>query len=132
MGNDERVVVNIDNNNDDDSNTEKQNFTPGFMRHLERECIRIQGAKRITPEATKLLQTIQVIQIRIIEELGKDLGEVAIVLNQLLGYDNVNERYAVLEAGLMVRGIDFARELLKVTEDALDGFKEINTKSAVS
>lgn len=111
---------------------EKDDFTSaGFISHLERECARIQNAPQITPESSKLLQTLQVIHIRVIEEMGKDLGETALVLNQLLGYDNDNERYAVLEAGLMVRGIDFAEGLLGVTKEALDGLKNIPEQDMV-
>ena len=51
---------------------------------------------QITPESSKLLQTLQVTHMRVIEEMGKDLGETALALNQLLGYDNDNERHAVL------------------------------------
>ncbi len=55
----------------------------------------------------------------------KGIGEGAIVLGQLLGYDDRAERLAVLDAGLAVRGIDFAYELAALTEEALDGFKSV-------
>jgi hypothetical protein len=44
-------------------------------------------------------------------------------LGQLLGYDDESERLAVLDAGLTVRGVDFANELAALTEEALEGFK---------
>ena len=47
------------------------------------------------------------------------------MLGQLLGYDDENERLAVLDAGLAVRGIDFANELISLTEEALDGFRTV-------
>ena len=53
------------------------------------------------------------------------IGEGAIVLGQLLGYDNESERLAVLDAGLAVRGVEFANELAALTEEALDGFKRV-------
>jgi len=53
------------------------------------------------------------------------IGEGAIVLGQLLGYDNTAERMAVLDAGLAVRGVEFAHELLALTEEALEGFKAV-------
>ena len=53
------------------------------------------------------------------------IGEGAIVLGQLLGYDDENERLAVLDAGLAVRGIDFAYELISLTEEALEGFSKV-------
>ena len=53
------------------------------------------------------------------------IGEGAIVLGQLLGYDDENERLAVLDAGLAVRGIDFANELISLTEEALEGFSKV-------
>jgi len=105
--------------------TEKQNFTPGFIRHLEGECQRIASARNMTPESSKMLQTIRLIQTRVLEELGQDLGEGALVLSQLLGYDDRNERMAVLDAGLTVRGVDFAKELAALTTEALDGFKRV-------
>merc|ERR1719410_11152 len=104
---------------------EEQNFTPGFLRHMERECSRIESAPKVTPESAKLAQTLKIIQLRIIEELGKDLGEGAVVLNQLIGFEVREERLAVLEAGLVVRGVEFARSLYGLTKEALDGFNEI-------
>jgi hypothetical protein len=56
------------------------------------------------------------------------IGEGAIVLGQLLGYDDEYERHAVLEAGLAVRGLDFANELVSLTEEALDGFMTVQQK----
>ena len=47
------------------------------------------------------------------------------MLGQLLGYDDENERLAVLDAGLAVRGVDFANELISLTEEALDGFRTV-------
>jgi aspartate aminotransferase-like enzyme len=50
---------------------EKEAFTPGFLRHLEGECMRIESSKSVTPESTKMLQILRVIQTRVLEELGK-------------------------------------------------------------
>merc|ERR1712008_63721 len=104
---------------------EKEHFTPGFLRYLEGECQRIASAPNTTPEATKMLQTVRLIQTRVLEELGQDLGEGALVLSQLLGYDDRNERLAVLDAGLTVRGVEFAKELAALTAEALDGFARV-------
>jgi len=104
---------------------EKDNFTPGFLRHLEGECRRIASAPRMSPESARMQQTVRLIQTRILEELGEDLGEGALVLSQLLGYDDRNERLAVLSAGLTVRGVDFADELKALTDEALDGFERV-------
>ena len=104
---------------------EKDNFTPGFLRHLEGECKRIASASRLTPESAKLLETLRMIQARVVEELGQELGEGAVVLGQLLGYDDRSERLAVLDAGLTVRGIPFAKELVELTEEALEGFERV-------
>lgn len=104
---------------------EKENFTPGFLRHLEGECARIASAPKTSPESIQMLQTIRIVQTRIIEELGKDLGEGAMVLGQLLGYEENNERMAVLSAGLTVRGVEFGEELLQLTEEALEGFTRV-------
>lgn len=57
--------------------------------------------------------------------LMKNLGEGALVLGQLIGYDDRAERKAVLEAGLTVRGIEFAKELSSLTKEALDGFQDV-------
>jgi hypothetical protein len=104
---------------------EKEAFTPGFLRHVEGECNRIASLPTISPESAKMLEILRVIQARILEELGKGIGEGAIVLGQLLGYDEKAERLAVLDAGLAVRGIDFAHELKELTTEALDGFKAV-------
>jgi hypothetical protein len=106
-------------------NEEKQNFTPGFLRHLEGECTRIGNAKKMDKETTKLLEVMRMIQTRVIEELGQDLGEGAQVLSQLLGYESDEERLAVLDAGLKVRGKGFATELKAMTEEALEGFQNV-------
>ena len=104
---------------------EKDNFTPGFLRHLEGECSRISAAQTLTPESSKMLQMMRIIQMRVVEELGRDLGEGALVLGQLLGYDDKAERLAVLDAGLMVRGADFATEISSLCDEALNGFEKV-------
>eukprot|EP00559_Dactyliosolen_fragilissimus_P008060 CAMPEP_0184869790 /NCGR_PEP_ID=MMETSP0580-20130426/35275_1 /TAXON_ID=1118495 /ORGANISM="Dactyliosolen fragilissimus" /LENGTH=341 /DNA_ID=CAMNT_0027371501 /DNA_START=90 /DNA_END=1115 /DNA_ORIENTATION=- len=104
---------------------ERENFTPGFLRHVEGQCVRISTAPKMTPESSKMLNTLQIIQARVVEELGRDLGEGALVLGQLIGYDDENERKAVLDAGLTVRGEGFAKELLSLTEEALEGFERV-------
>eukprot|EP00984_Skeletonema_dohrnii_P030056 scaffold21168_cov141-Skeletonema_dohrnii-CCMP3373.AAC.6 len=104
---------------------EKEAFTPGFLRHVDGECNRIASLKTISPESAKMLEILRVIQARILEELGKGIGEGAIVLGQLLGYDEKAERLAVLDAGLAVRGVDFAHELKGLTAEALEGFQGV-------
>ena len=47
------------------------------------------------------------------------------MLGQLIGYDDKAERIAVLEAGLTVRGMDFAKELSDLTKEALEGFQDV-------
>jgi len=104
---------------------ERENFTPGFLRHLEGECARIEGAPTTTPQSARLLHTLRLLRIRVLEELGKDLGEGAQVLGQLLGYDDRGERMAVLDAGLQVRGPEFAKELAALTGEALEEFPKV-------
>ena len=70
-------------------------------------------------------EILLVIKTRIVEELGKDLGEGALVLGQLVAYEEKQERLAILDAGLTVRGIEFAVELGDLTEEALQGFKAV-------
>lgn len=103
----------------------KSQFNAGFLRHLDGECVRITNAPSMTPESTKMLQVLRMIQARIIEELGQDLGERAQILGQLLGYETTEERLAVLDAGLQVRGRDFAMELKEFTTEALEGFQNV-------
>ncbi|KAL9185645.1 hypothetical protein ACHAXT_003422 [Thalassiosira profunda] len=98
-------------------------FTPGFLRHVEGECDRLSSLPRLSPESARMLEILRVIQARVLEELGQGIGEGAVVLGQLLGYDDERERLAVLEAGLAVRGTEFAQELAALTEEALGGFK---------
>ena len=104
---------------------EKENFSRGFLRHLDSECDRIASAPKVTPESARLQEILMVIKTRILEELGKDIGEGALVLGQLIAYEDKNERMAVLEAGLTVRGVPFAIELASLTQEALDGFKNV-------
>ncbi|GKY93892.1 hypothetical protein MPSEU_000356100 [Mayamaea pseudoterrestris] len=104
---------------------ERQQLTPGFLRHLSGECERIANAPRTTPDSLRLLETLRTLQARVVDEMGRDLSESAQVIMQLLNYDTKSERLAVLEAGLQVRGIDFAREILTSTEEALKGFDKV-------
>jgi len=121
----EKKASAMENQLDNLLNEEKEAFTPGFLRHVEGECERISGLKKLSPESARMLQILRLIQTRVLEELGKGIGEGAIVLGQLLGYDNTAERMAVLDAGLAVRGVEFAHELLALTEEALEGFKAV-------
>jgi len=104
---------------------EKKNFTTGFLRHIEGECNRIANAQKLTTESTRLLEILRLIQTRVLEELGQDLGEAALVLGQLMGYEKESELSGVLDAGLTVQGRDFALEMASLTGEALDGFKRI-------
>lgn len=104
---------------------EKKSFTAGFLRHINGECERIAAAPNMTPESTRLMGILRMIQTRVLEEVASDLGEAAQVLGQLIGYETAAERLAVLETGLMVRGPAFAKELLEMTEEALDGFQRV-------
>ena len=124
---DKKTISLMENELDALLKSESVSFTPGFLRHVEGECIRIRISNLQTPssDSMKMLQILRVIQTRILEELGKNIGEGAVVLGQLLGYDNVNEQLAVLDAGLAVRGVEFARELSELTMEALDGFETV-------
>ena len=104
---------------------EKENLTAGFIRHLDGECERIANAPSMSPESTRLLEILRMIQTRVLEEIGSDLGEAAQVLGQLIGYESATERLAVLDAGLTVRGPAFAKQLLEMTEEALLGFQRV-------
>lgn len=103
----------------------QENLTAGFLRHLEGECERVANAPRITKESSRLLQMLRIIQARVVEELSGDLGEAAQVLGQLVGYEDLAECLAVLDAGLTVRGLNFASEMKSLTTEALDGFSSI-------
>eukprot|EP00934_Nitzschia_sp_Nitz4_P001721 Nitzschia sp. Nitz4//scaffold253_size28098//15359//17575//NITZ4_008142-RA/size28098-processed-gene-0.30-mRNA-1//-1//CDS//3329544303//1721//frame0 len=65
--------------------TEKRNFTPSFLRHLEAECNRLANAPKVTPQSSHMLQIVQMIQSRVVEALGEDLGEAAVILGRLTG-----------------------------------------------
>lgn len=99
-------------------------WTPGFLRHLENECERIASAPSLSRDSARLLETLRIIQARVVEELGQGLGEAAVVLGQLVHYDK-QECIAVLEAGLTVRGADFGEELLALTSEALEGLSRV-------
>jgi hypothetical protein len=104
---------------------EAENLTPGFLRHVESECDRVAGAPRLSPESSRLLEILRLVQARAVEEAGRGLGEAAQVLGQLAGYESSSERLAVLDAGVTVRGLDFASEMLSLSEEALDGFDRV-------
>ncbi len=104
---------------------EKKNFSAGFLKHLEGECNRISRQKTMTPESSRMLEILLMIQTRVLEEVGQDLGEAALVLGQLMGYDKDEELLGVLDAGLTVRGNEFALEMASLTEEALDGFGRV-------
>jgi hypothetical protein len=105
---------------------ERKQFTPGFLRHVENECQRIASASSMTVESTRLLEALRIIQTRVLEEIcSNELGETAQVLGQLVGYDTKMERIAVLDAGLVVRGVSFANELFVLTTEALNGFQSV-------
>eukprot|EP00536_Pseudo-nitzschia_multiseries_P007971 jgi/Psemu1/296756/fgenesh1_pm.193_\ len=104
---------------------EKKKFSTGFLRHIEGECDRIANQPKMTPESARLLDILRMIQTRVVEELGQDLGEAALVLGQLMGYEKEEELLGVLEAGLTVRGNEFALEMAGLTEEALDGFSRV-------
>eukprot|EP00980_Cylindrotheca_fusiformis_P021361 scaffold8240_cov133-Cylindrotheca_fusiformis.AAC.6 len=111
---------------DDLLESEKNNFSSGFLRHIEGECDRIAGAPRVSPESSRLLQMLRTIQARVLEELGSDMGEAALVLGQLMGYDNKEELLGVLDAGLTVQGREFALEMAGLTKEALKGFGSVH------
>lgn len=104
---------------------EVDSFTPGFLRYVEGECDRIAAAPKLSPESSRLLEILRLVQARVVEELGRDMGEAAQVLGQLIGYESKSERLAVLDAGLAVRGLAFAEEMLSLAEEALDGFSRV-------
>jgi len=104
-------------------------YTPGFLRHIEGECERLSSnldLENDNNESARMLEILRLIQTRVLEELGKGIGEGAVVLGQLLGYDDEAERMAVLDAGLAVRGVEFARELRDLTGEALEGFERVD------
>lgn len=109
---------------------ERANFSAGFLRHLQGECDKIIRARGMNPDAARTLEMLRVIQTRVLEEVGQDLGEGAQVLGQLIGYENDAERIAVLEAGLSVRGLEFAVELQELTTEALDGLARVPGQGA--
>ena len=69
--------------------------------------------------------------IALFNTVPQDIGEGAIVLGQLLGYDDEAERLAVLDAGLTVRGVEFANELAALTQEALEGFTVVGARENV-
>ena len=104
---------------------EKEKFSAGFLRHLEGECDKVTRSPVLNPDSARTLEMMRVVQARVLEEIGTGLGEAAQVLGQLIGYDNEAERRAVLEAGLVVRGTEFAKELQELTTEALDGLARV-------
>jgi hypothetical protein len=101
------------------------NFSAGFLRHLEGECNKLAQSPVLRQDTARTLEMMRIIQRRVLEEVGQDLGEAAQVLGQLIGYDNEAERLAVLSAGLSVRGVGFAKEVKELTVEALDGLARV-------
>jgi hypothetical protein len=110
---------------DDLLKRDKERITAGFIRHLDGECDRIAAAPKMTKESGRLLEMLRMIQARVLDEIGSDLGEAAKVLNQLIGFDFDEERLAVLDAGLSVQGPAYAYQMLSLTEKSLEGFKRL-------
>ena len=110
--------------------SERENLTPGFLRHLEGECERIANAPQTSPESLRLLQILRTVQVRVVEELGKSLGDEALVLGQLMGYDDPQERIAVLQAGMMIRGLEFSQNMGRMTGKALEDFRRLGNGAA--
>jgi hypothetical protein len=117
---------------------ERAFLTAGFLRHLGGECERIANAPTMTRESSRLLEVLSMIQTRVLEEMAmtmdqgdenNKLGEAALVLGQLIGYESKAERLAVLEAGLLVRNnngsVEFAQQMRDLTLEALDGFNRV-------
>lgn len=50
---------------------EKENFTTGFLKHVDGECERIAAAPVMTRDSSRLLEILRIIQARVLEELGK-------------------------------------------------------------
>ena len=67
----EKKASAMENQLDNLLNEEKEAFTPGFLRHVEGECERISGLKKLSPESARMLQILRLIQTRVLEELGK-------------------------------------------------------------
>lgn len=110
--------------------SEESGVTPGFLRHIQGECERLSGAKVMSKETARLLQMMYVLQTRVLEELCRKqdcLGDAASFLGQLTGFKDNDERIAVLQASLIVRGQPFAKEMFRLTEEALEGLpKQLN------
>jgi hypothetical protein len=106
---------------------QRARFTPGFLRHIEAQRCRIENAPSMSSESMRLREMLSAIQTRVLEELvsGEEWGEAAQVIGHLVGYENSAELTAVLEAGLTIRGIDFADELVSLTKEALEGFQKL-------
>jgi len=49
----------------------RQEWTPGFLRHLNGECDRISSAQKMTPESARLCEMLYIVQARILDEIGK-------------------------------------------------------------
>ena len=125
MANKDRTARQREEDLDELLRNDRDKLCAGFLRHIQGECERIENAPKMTRESARLLEMMRMIQTRVLEELGQDLGEAAQVLGQLIAYDNKSERLAVLDAGLAVRGLAFANELMDLTEEALEGFSRV-------
>lgn len=108
----------------------RESLTPGFLRHLERECDRIAAAPILTPASARLSELLCVVRARIVEELGRNLGEVAQVLGSLASCDDPSERKALVDAAVAVRGSTFARDLASAADEALEGFRAVPAASS--
>ena len=72
----------MENELDDLLSSSSESYTPGFLRHVEGECRRIESSKAMSPESARMLQVLRLIQTRVLEELGKVSDH--IVYNRLL------------------------------------------------
>ncbi|GMH50587.1 hypothetical protein TrRE_jg11399 [Triparma retinervis] len=96
-------------------------FDGGFIRYLDSEVHRVTSSPNQSQPVIKTGSILKIVRVRVLEEVGKRMGEEIEVMNQVLGYDKDGIRERVVLAGLEARGRDMAERLKAVCEEVLEG-----------
>ncbi|GMH49000.1 hypothetical protein TrLO_g15505 [Triparma laevis f. longispina] len=93
-----------------------------FMAHLSRQEKRLLSSPSATVETAKLLDMFKVIKVLVMDAQGRALsegGDVAVIVNQLLQYDDDETRVQVMRAGLEARDAEWKQQFFEKIEEVI-------------
>lgn len=92
------------------------------MAHLSRQEKRLLSSPSATVETAKLLDMFKVIKVLVMDAQGRALsegGDVAVIVNQLLQYDDDEARVQVMRAGLEARDAEWKQQFFEKIEEVI-------------